>query len=463
VYSGFVFFRFGRPQWLYEWLFGDFETDYTLFGLVTIMKKPTILFFIQFLLCLLILSNLYAMKNRQGREIDLTFWHSMSIYQGGALESLVEEYNRTHDDVHINLIFQGLYNETKIKLVNALKTGDIPDLAQVSIEYLDVFIADGRIEPINDLIAAEDRDDILSQFWNGVMRGRDIYAVPFNQSVQVLYYNKSAFQQAGIDPAKPPKTWNDVIEYGLKLTRDFNNDGKVDQWGVLISLEGVFGFTPLIRQVGGEFLNEDRSMALFNSEAGVKVMKLLQDMVYTYRVMPSNWTLFEGANAFLGGKIAMGPITCAGIKYAEENLPWELGIAPLPYIENKSVLLGGAGIVILAKQQYRRRAALSFIQWLTNRENCIRWHKETGYLPLRRSAIESIELLSFHRENPNYKIPVDQLPYSRPPDFTPYLPQIDDIIRYAIEDILINRKPPGSVLDVAAGKVNALLTGQNEK
>jgi len=143
------------------------------------MKKPTILFFIQFLLCLLILSNLYAMKNRQGREIDLTFWHSMSIYQGGALESLVEEYNRTHDDVHINLIFQGLYNETKIKLVNALKTGDIPDLAQVSIEYLDVFIADGRIEPINDLIAAEDRDDILSQFWNGLMRGRDIYAVPF--------------------------------------------------------------------------------------------------------------------------------------------------------------------------------------------------------------------------------------------------------------------------------------------
>ena len=427
------------------------------------MKKPTILLLILFLISFILCSNLYAMKGKQGKKVELTFWHSMSIYQGGALENLVDEYNRGHEDVHINLIFQGLYNETKTKLVNAIKTGDIPDLSQVSIEYLDIFVADGKIEPLNDLISPEDKNDILNQFWNGVTRGRDIYAVPFNQSVQVLYYNKSAFKQAGIDPEKPPKTWDDVIDYGLKLTQDFNSDSKVDQWGVLISLEGVFGFTPLIRQVGGEFLSEDRTRALFNSEAGIKVMRLLQDMVYVHGIMPSNWTLFEGANAFLGGKIAMGPITCAGIKYAEENLPWELGIAPLPYIENKSVLLGGAGIVVLAKQQYKRRAAFEFVQWLTNRENCIRWHKETGYLPLRRSAIESIELMSFHRENPNYKVPVDQLPYSRPPDFTPYLPQIDDIVRFAIEDIMINRKAPEKVLDTAAAKVNELLTSENVK
>jgi sn-glycerol 3-phosphate transport system substrate-binding protein len=430
---------------------------------VPMMKRYTIIIFVMLFLTLILFSDLHAMRGRQGKEVELTFWHSMSIYQGGALEDLVDEYNRTHDDVRINLIFQGLYNETKTKLINAIKTGDIPDLAQVSIEYLDVFVADGKIEPINDLIAVEDKNDILNQFWNGVTRGRQIYAVPFNQSVQVLYYNKSAFQKAGIDPDIPPKTWNDVIEYGLELTRDFNNDDRIDQWGVLISLEGVFGFTPLIRQVGGEFLNEESTMALFNSEAGVKVMTLIQDMVYTHRIMPSNWTLFEGANAFLGGKIAMGPITCAGIKFAEENLPWELGIAPLPYIENKSVLLGGAGIVILAKQQYRRRAAFSFIQWLTNRENCIRWHEETGYLPLRRSAIDSLELMSFHRENPNYKVPVDQLPYSRPPDFTPYLPQVDDIIRFAIEDILINRNSPESVLDTAAQKVNELLTSETVK
>ena len=391
------------------------------------------------------------------RSVELTFWHSMSIYQGDTLEQLVEEYNNNNEDIQVRLIFQGLYDDMKIKLINAVKTGDLPDVSQVAIEYLDVFIDDSRIEPITDYISEDDKNDILSQFWNGVTRQREIYAFPFNHSVQVLYYNKDAFEKAGLDPDKPPKTWEDVIKYGKKLTKDFDGDGTIDQWGILVSLEGVFGFTPLIRQVGGEFLNNDRTKALFNSEEGVRVMELVQKMAYEYKIMPSNWTLFEGTSAFLQGKIAMGPITCAGIKFAEDNLPWKLGIAPLPYIENKSVLLGGAGLVIFSKSSHRRKAAMNFISWLTNKENSIRWHEKTGYLPIRKSAMESFELQSFHRLNPNYKVPVDQLSYSRPPDFTPYLPQIDQIVRFAIEDIMINRKDPEKTLNIAAEKVNNLL------
>jgi ABC-type glycerol-3-phosphate transport system substrate-binding protein len=405
-----------------------------------------------------VISLLAGGKNRRSNE--LTLWHSMSIYQGDALESLVDDYNKSQDDVHVALVFQGLYPEMKTKLINAVSTGQTPDIAQVAIEYLDVFIEDGYVEPITDFIAEEDRRDILNQFWNSVTRNREIYAYPFNLSVQVLYYNKDAFQSSGLDPDKPPKTWDEVIEYGKVLTKDFDNNGIVDQWGVLVSLEGVFGFTPLIRQVGGEFLSEDRTRALFNSEAGIRVMTLLQDMAHVYQIMPSNWSLFEGTTAFLEGKIVMGPITCAGIKFAEENLPWKLGIAQLPYIENKSVLLGGGALVNMAKSSSRRKAVFNFITWLTQKQNSIRWHMETGYLPLRKSAIESYELQSFYRLNPNYRVPVEQLPYSRPPDFTPYLPQIDQIIRYAIEDIMINRKDPRIILDLAADKVNDILKGE---
>ena len=422
------------------------------------MKKGYLL--LLFFFILLVAIPLSASMKK--KPIELTFWHSMSIYQGDMLERMVQEFNNGNPDVKVKLIFQGLYNDMKTKLLAVSKTNDYPDIAQVAIEYLDVFVDEDKIEPITSLISEEDRSDILPQFWNGVIREREIYAFPFNQSVQVLYYNRDAFRKAGIDPDKPPKTWNQVIEYGKRLTKDFDNDGVVDQWAVLISLEGVFGFTPLIRQVGGEFMNEDRTKALFNNEEGVKVMQLVQDMAYKYRIMPSNWTLFEGTNAFLQGKIAMGPITCAGIKFAEENLPWELGIAPLPFVENKSVLLGGAGIVIFTNAVKKKRAAFDFIQWLTSKENTIRWHEETGYLPLRKSAIESVELQSFHRTHPNYKVPIDQLPYSRPPDFTPYLPQIDQVVRYAIESIMINRRDPRQVLDLAAEKVNDLLKKEEE-
>jgi sn-glycerol 3-phosphate transport system substrate-binding protein len=422
------------------------------------MKRRAFLVTLTLTLLLSSVISLHGGGNRRKGQ-ELTFWHSMSIYQGDALESLVDDYNTSQDDVHVDLVFQGLYPEMKTKLINAVSTGQTPDIAQVAIEYLDVFIKDGYVEPITDLIAEEDRRDILNQFWNGVTRNREIYAYPFNMSVQVLYYNKDAFQLSGLDPDKPPKTWNEVIEYGKVLTKDFDNNGIIDQWGVLVSLEGVFGFTPLIRQVGGEFLNEDRTRALFNSDAGVRVMTLLQDMAYVYKIMPPNWNLFEGTTAFLEGKIVMGPITCAGIQFAEENLPWKLGIAPLPYIENKSVLLGGGALVNLAKSSSRRKAVFNFITWLTQKQNSIRWHMETGYLPLRKSAIESYELQGFYRLNPNYRVPLEQLPYSRPPDFTPYLPQIDQVIRYAIEDIMINRKDPRIILDLAANKVDDILKG----
>ncbi len=426
------------------------------------MKKKTLYTILSFLLFFTFSLNVVVASMKK-TPIELSFWHSMSIYQGDTLETMVNEYNRQHPEVKVDLIFQGLYDDMKTKLVNSAKTGDLPDIAQIAIEYLDVFIADERIAPITDYISEKDKKDILAQFWNGVSRDREIYAFPFNQSVQVLYYNKDAFRNAGLDPDKPPKTWDELIEYGKVLTKDFDDDGTIDQWAVLVSLEGVFGFTPLIRQVGGEFLNEDRTEALFDGDEGLRVMTLVRDMAYEYKIMPSNWTLFEGTNAFLQGKIAMGPITCAGIKFAEENLPWELGIAPLPYIENKSVLLGGAGIVIFSKSSSRRKAALNFIQWLTNRENSIRWHEETGYLPLRESAIESMELKSFHEQNPNYRVPVDQLPYSRPPDFTPYLPQIDQIVRFAIESVMIEKREPDMILKLAAERVEDLLRRETQE
>ena len=125
---------------------------------------------------------------------------------------------------------------------------------------------------------------------------------------------------------------------------------------------------------------------------------------------------------------------------------WGLSVFPLRH-----------SFVNLAKSSSRRKAVFNFITWLTQKENSIRWHMETGYLPLRKSAIESYELQGFHRLNPNYRVPLEQLPYSRPPDFTPYLPQIDQIIRYAIEDIMINRKDPRIILDLAADKVDDIL------
>jgi ABC-type glycerol-3-phosphate transport system substrate-binding protein len=97
------------------------------------------------------------------------------------------------------------------------------------------------------------------------------------------------------------------------------------------------------------------------------------------------------------------------------------------------------------------------MSWLTSRKNTITWHRETGYLPVRNSAMESLELQSFHKSHPNFLIPIEQLPYARPLDFTPHIARINTIVRFAMEEILINRKDPGTVLKEAAIQMNTLL------
>ena len=73
------------------------------------------------------------------------------------LEKMIEEYNNISNDIKVKLVFQGLYDDMKTKLINSVKTGDLPDMAQVAIEYLDVFIKDNRIEPITGDISEKDK------------------------------------------------------------------------------------------------------------------------------------------------------------------------------------------------------------------------------------------------------------------------------------------------------------------
>ena len=55
-------------------------------------------------------TTLYAMGRRRRKGMQLTFWHSMSIYQGDALERLVTEYNDSQDNMYVDLVFQGLFD-----------------------------------------------------------------------------------------------------------------------------------------------------------------------------------------------------------------------------------------------------------------------------------------------------------------------------------------------------------------
>ncbi len=357
----------------------------------------------------------FACSSLFARDIEVSFWHSLGFHVKELIEEMAREYNKTHPGVKVTPVFQGLYEEMQVKMLASAVTRQLPDIAQVQFEYLDPYVVNRLIVPIDSSIPGEDRVDIPEKFWDLVRRDGKIYGVPFGVSTTVFFYNEDAFRRAGLDPDRSPSTWEEMIKIGKVLTRDTDGDGVVDKYGMMFWLDGFYGFLPFLWANGGEILSGDGKRVVLTSEEMIKTTMMLRDLVYRYRIMPQKWTDWEGGQAFLTGNLAMGPFTSAVIAYGEQNLPWKLRVVPMPSINGKRyTVLAGSCLVNFASSKKKRKAVDDFMFWLVNKENTIRLHKVVGYIPVRTSALNSLELRAFHRENPNFRVPVESLEFARP-------------------------------------------------
>jgi len=222
-------------------------------------KRKYIKFFV-ILIIVLIANPLFA------RKIELTFWHSLGFHVKAIIEEMADEYNSTHKGIKVTPVFQGLFEDMQVKMLASAVTHQLPDVAQVQLL---------------------------------VTRDGEIYGVPFCISTQVFFYNEDAFKMVGLDPNNPPDTWEEMVQIGKKLTMDTNGDGKVDRYATMFWLSGIYGIAPFLWDNGGRIFSDDGKRVNLTSDAMVKTIQMLKDLVYKYKIMPRNWTDWESGQAFL--------------------------------------------------------------------------------------------------------------------------------------------------------------------
>jgi ABC-type glycerol-3-phosphate transport system substrate-binding protein len=390
------------------------------------------------------------------KDTEITFWHSLGFHVKQLVEELAREYSDSHPGVRVTPVFQGLFEELQVKMLAAAVTRALPDVAQVQLEYMDTYIQNGLIEPINGSIPSEEREDILEELWSLGARDGRIYGVPFCISTTVFFYNEDAFKRAGINGA--PATWEEMVRMGKKLTEDTDGDGTPDRYAIMFWMDGFYGISPFLWANGGSFFSEDGKRIVLTSDEMVRTITMLRDLAFTHQIMPRNWTEWEGAQAFLAGDLAMGPFTSAAISYGEQNLPWKLRIIPVPSVNGKrSTVLGGSALVNFASGRKKRGMADDFIYWLVSKENTIRLHKRVGYVPVRRSALNSLELRAFDRKNPNFKVPIESLAFAQPLPRHPDYFKINERIRAMLQEIFLNATDPLTALEKAEEEINRMI------
>lgn len=393
--------------------------------------------------------------------VTLTFWHSMSDYQKPIIDKLVADFNRSHDGIEVKAIFQGSYDETVTKLKAALLAGKGPDIAQVNIEHIQIFSKDGSLQDLTDLISNDptlSAEDFVESFWQTIIRDGKPYALPFNISALMLFYNKDHFEAAGLDPNKPPKNWEELEEYARKLTIRKSSDSRPSQYGLLWGVDTMFyQFEPLVWQNGGEIFNEDMTECIINSAEGIEALETWKRW-FAEGLSPADLTIDEGIQSFTMGRISMGPMTSGGIRYALENIPWDLGVAPLPEGKQKATTLGGGSLSIMSGlSEEKVKAAWTFIKWMVSEKNTLFWYEGTGYMPVLKSAMDSLEIQLIWQRFPQLKAPIESVVFARPRPVHTNIIEIRNILYNAVEQVRKGVSEPKPAFDEAVIKVNELL------
>lgn len=440
------------------------------------MKKPVLLVLVS--LCFIVSFSAAA------EEVTIDFWHAMGGHNLEVVNTLVEEFNSSQDQVEVKAQYTGSYNDTLTKTQSAVQTGTAPHIIQIYEIGTQMMLDSGIIMPIEDLgkeVAGDnsfDWDKFLVPVSNYYTIDGKLNSMPFNSSTPILYYDRDAFEEAGLDPNRPPQTFVELKEYARKLTIK-NDDGTVERYGFTLGIVGWF-VEQMVANQDATLVNNDNGRSAratasnLNEEAAVRFVKLWKEMV-DEGIMLNPGRGWDGANqAFSSGRAAMlieSTSSVAGFTENAEAAGFELGTGflPRPAAANRGgIIIGGASLWTIADHpEEELKATWEFLKWLSEEEQQVYWFENTGYFPVTKAAVEREMNNKFFAENPNYLTAFLQLLLSKKAVSTQgaligTFPEVRQIVEESVEKTLEGNMTPQAAMDEAAERVNKSLKEYNQ-
>jgi len=365
---------------------------------------------------------LTALK-KASKPVEITMWHSMNRANGDTLQQLVDTFNGSQGDVKVNLVNQIDYAQTFNKYKAGLSSGDLPDIVQLQETDQQQMIDTQTVLPASVCAKADKYSfsDFLPRVISYFTVQDKQYAMPFNTSGPVLYYNKKAFTAAGLDPNTPPKTLDDVRAAAEKL--------KSNGVSAPLGLKTEPGFFEHWRALASKtYVNNDNgrkaraTKTAYDDATSRQIFTWLSGMVKggLATTNPDLGTgTFDNLLGIQSGSHAMAFDTSAALGtisavLSAGNVPnVELGVAPLPSPTSSAkggVLVSGGELFMVNKSSAAKQAAAwKFLKFLDQPESLTTWAIGTGYLPIRKASADSTAMQQYWAQNPAYKVAYDQL------------------------------------------------------
>ena len=393
-------------------------------------------------------------------DTELTMYYPIAV--GGALtevvDSIVADFEAENPDIKVNAIYSGNYDDTRVRALSALNSGDPAQLAVMSsIDAYDLIEQD-LILPFDDLVSGSEGANWLNSFYPALMANGNIegktWGIPFQRSTIVAYYNKDMFRAAGLDPESPPTSWDELISMGKALTKD-------GAYGIMIPSTGYpyWMFQALAIQNGKEVMSNDGLTTYFDDPTVVETLEFWKSLSSEHGVMPEGtveWGTLR--QAFLEGQTAMMWHSTGNLTAVKKNASFDFGVAELPANVRKGSPTGGGNFYIFKDTSAEEQAAaLKLIQFMTSAEQAAAWSIATGYMGVSPAAYETDALKSYTSSFPPALVARNQLEHAVAEFSTFETARVREGLNNAIQSALTGSKSAADALGEAQAAAERLL------
>lgn len=393
-------------------------------------------------------------------QTELTMYYPIAV--GGPLtevvDAMIADFTAENPDVTVNAIYAGNYDDTRIRALSALNSGEPAQLAVLfSIDAYDL-IEQELIVPFDDLVTDAEGQAWLDGFYPALMANGQIegqtWGIPFQRSTIVAYYNKDMFREAGLDPEAPPATWDEMVAAGRALTTD-------DRWGLMIPSTGYpyWMFQALAIQNGVELMSDDGLHTRFDDPAAVAALEFWRALATEHAIMPEGtveWGTLR--QAFLEGQTAMMWHSTGNLTAVRNDADFDFGVAMLPANVRPGSPTGGGNFhVFEGATDDQRAAALRLIRFMTAPEQAANWSIRTGYMGVSPAAYDTGALRDHVAGFPPALVARDQLEHAVAEFSTFETARVREGLNNAIQAALTGTRAPAEALAEAQAAAERLL------
>lgn len=399
--------------------------------------------------------------------VEVPFYFPVAV--GGPITKIIDgyanEFMKDNPGIKVNPIYAGTYQETIVKALTAHKSGNPPVTSVLLSTDMFTLIDEDAIVPFDGFAKTSAEQAWMKSFYPAFMMnsqtGGKIWGIPFQRSTVVMYWNKEAFKEAGLDPNTPPKNWAELKTMATKLTKK-DASGKVTQYGIQIPSSGFpyWLFQTLTTPNDVILANDAGTKVTFDNPKVVEALQYWVDLGKAGVHPPGVVEWGTTPKDFFEKKAAIIFTTTGNLTSIRAGAKFDFGVGMIPANKRAGSPTGGGNFYIFKKSTpAQQQAAMKFIQWMTQPERAAQWSIDTGYVATSAAAYDTPALKKYTADFPPALVARDQLPHSVAEFSTHDNQRVTKALNDGLQAALTGTKTPAQAMKDAQAEANRLLRG----